>query len=76
LIPERRPPHERPAKTVLPSDPPVLKRVLSKNRSKNYFALTFALSFEMRKTDRFFSWGPCGFLRVDFALKELSPLPA
>jgi hypothetical protein len=36
------------------------------NRFKNYFALTFALSFEMREADRFFSWGPCGFFTGRF----------
>jgi hypothetical protein len=56
-----RVPHERPVKNRVTIRSSGFEKSPVQNRFKNYFALTFVSSFEMRETDRFFSWGAMRF---------------
>jgi len=55
------PPGKRPEKNIVSNRFSGFEKHSIQNRFKNYFALTFALSFEMREADRFFSWGAMRF---------------
>jgi len=55
------PPGKRPVKNIINNRSSGFEKHSIQNRFKNYFALTFALSFEMREADRFLSWGAMRF---------------